>query len=226
MIVQETTPKTNPHGTGFTLIEMLVVIAILALLASLIVPAVSGALARARMVTSLSNLRQIGFGIQQASIDFDQKIPNDNNSLSLGPGTIPGVNHETNWREAVHRYITTPSNIHSGYNFVESPIWYTTNADRVGYHFGINVFMQLAEWQFSLARIRRPSQTVIVGEINAWGHYMDPRVEPDYSGKVSNTTYRISQPGKRALYLFADFHVEAREGPFHPNEHREMWRID
>jgi hypothetical protein len=161
-----------------------------------------------------------------ASMDFNGKIPNDNNSLSLGPGTIPGVNHDTNWREAVHRYVTKPANKNSGYNFQDSAIWYSGNAERVGYHYGINVFMQLPEWEFRLDSIRSPSQTVIIGETNTWGHYMDPRVEPDYSGEVPNTTYRISQPGKRALYLFADWHVSAIKGPLHPDEHRDMWRID
>ncbi|MDF3130260.1 type II secretion system protein [Kiritimatiellaeota bacterium B1221] len=45
---------------GFTLIEMLVVIAIIALLASLIFPAVSGALERSKNVKCLSNMRQLG----------------------------------------------------------------------------------------------------------------------------------------------------------------------
>lgn len=49
----------NRNG-GFTLIEMLVVIAIIALIAALLIPAVNGALLRAKRVKDLSNVREIG----------------------------------------------------------------------------------------------------------------------------------------------------------------------
>ena len=49
---------------GFTLIEMLVVIAIIGLLTSILVPAVSGALEKARGIQSLNNLRSV-FQIHQ-----------------------------------------------------------------------------------------------------------------------------------------------------------------
>lgn len=47
---------------GFTLVELLVVITIIGLLAALIVPAVQGAIERARQETCKNNLSQIGLG--------------------------------------------------------------------------------------------------------------------------------------------------------------------
>ncbi len=60
---------------GFTLIEMLVVIAIIALLASLIVPAVNRALAKAQSVKCMANLRSIGQGIMIVAQDKNQEYP-------------------------------------------------------------------------------------------------------------------------------------------------------
>jgi len=77
---------------AFTLIEMLVVIAIIALLASLIVPAVTGSIARAKKTGAMSNLRQLGLGIMGFAMDNKGRFPS-------------GGFQPVNWHNDIDEYV-------------------------------------------------------------------------------------------------------------------------
>jgi prepilin-type N-terminal cleavage/methylation domain-containing protein/prepilin-type processing-associated H-X9-DG protein len=68
--------KSNSESAeGFTLVEMLVVIAVIAILAALLLPALSRAKASARKSACISNLRQVGLGIHLYAGDNGDTLP-------------------------------------------------------------------------------------------------------------------------------------------------------
>ena len=72
----------NRSTRGFTLIELLVVIAIIAILAAILFPVFAQAREKARQTTCLSNLRQVGLGLQMYAQDYDEVLPTSSNGES------------------------------------------------------------------------------------------------------------------------------------------------
>jgi prepilin-type N-terminal cleavage/methylation domain-containing protein/prepilin-type processing-associated H-X9-DG protein len=81
---------THPNqARAFTLVEIIVVVALLALLAAMLFPAFASARAKAREASCVSNLRQIGMGISLYARDFDDFYPRGTDTAERLAATEP-----------------------------------------------------------------------------------------------------------------------------------------
>jgi prepilin-type N-terminal cleavage/methylation domain-containing protein len=68
--------KTNVNAAkGFTLLELLLVVAVIAILAALLLPALGRAKAKAQRPTCVNNLRQISLGVRMYADDSSDAFP-------------------------------------------------------------------------------------------------------------------------------------------------------
>jgi prepilin-type N-terminal cleavage/methylation domain-containing protein len=89
--------------TGFTLVELLTVMAIISILAGILLPVFGSAREKARAVSCMSNMKQIGTAIYAYLQDWDETYPM-NRFVTSASTSQPAP---YNWKRAVYPYLRT-----------------------------------------------------------------------------------------------------------------------
>ncbi len=99
--------RDRNSSLGFTLIEMLVVITIIGILATLMLPGISAALENTRRLSCGNNMRQIGMALMMFADEHDGKLPNGAGNDFWGDPT-DDPNREARWNEVRNRSTQAP----------------------------------------------------------------------------------------------------------------------
>jgi prepilin-type N-terminal cleavage/methylation domain-containing protein/prepilin-type processing-associated H-X9-DG protein len=188
---------------GFTLIEMLVVIAIIALLAAILVPAVTNSISKAKNIQCMSNMRGLGQAMLQYALQNNQVLPmaSDNSQPSgqwawsyrlLDAGIFPdyGSVGELLRKNEIFR---CPSDKGPG---EDKP------------SFAMNSYISSGTGSFAdyryMSTIPNPSQTILFAEV--WGRQNNA----GYTKVDPNSGFAAFERHKgKANYTFLDGHVES-----------------
>ncbi len=99
------TATPQRRNTGFTLIELLVVISIIALLISLLLPALSSARKTAYKAQCASNQRQFGYSLHQYATDNQDWIPREGRPHVLLGSNPPKYRYHYPWPRLFMEYL-------------------------------------------------------------------------------------------------------------------------
>ncbi len=99
---------------GFTLIELLVVIAIISVLAAILFPVFAQARSKARQITCLSNMRQLGVGLDMYAQDYDERLFFFGHDVDFSRSSVAaplGATRENRWWNQIFPYTKAPAGL-------------------------------------------------------------------------------------------------------------------
>ena len=191
--------------TAFTLIELLVVVSIIAILASLAIPAFSKVMEKGRSVQDANNLKQLGLGIAGYTNDNSDSYFPTGSGVSSWPALLnggSGTKYVPLWKIFQSPFDNKRAPSETGTSSPGSPISYDVNKNLMG---------------ASTSDVASPSNCILMSVFllnNAFARTASQGA--NFFGKLtSNSNQYNSQPygvfssGLYMNVLFADSHVTA-----------------
>ena len=178
---------------AFTLIELLVVIAIIAILAAILFPVFAKVREKARAISCLSNMKQIGLGFTQYCQDNDEKNPNGVNWF------FPGGN---GWAGQIYPYVKSAKVYYCPDDSGAQNMTITS----YGYNSNNTAPTGLTVDSYSIAKYNAPAKTVLLFEVqgNTIGTISDVTHDDDDrtgSGGPSPAGFGVSGWGSPVVAL-------------------------
>jgi prepilin-type N-terminal cleavage/methylation domain-containing protein len=245
-------PRSSRRVSAFTLIELLTVIAIVGILAGILIPVVGRVRSSARMISDISNLREIGKATALYWAESKNTMPHS--PLPGQPGRIQAGEARSASSggtrfpvyETIDRYFPKKPafNVSGSFQYQQRATWFASNAEIpdgatsatqpygnfAHFAFNPNIWAFNAgqgKWNARMSNVPAPSQTVLMAESNdpfgIGDSDLDPTAEPVTKKDVAGA-YRITQPGNKGLYLWADLHVSALVGNQNFTVNPGIWR--
>ena len=145
---------------AFTLIELLIVVAVILILAALVAPSIANALRSSQNTECFSNLHQIHVGMMGYAVGFSRFI------VPLGnfPHMVP---YFRGWHHNLKPYLEN-MDILACPALPDSAVGYGMNYRVIG---GIDELRSLYRWPQPLSKVRKPSQSFIFCD---WGYVVNP----------------------------------------------------
>ena len=188
--------RAHQRRGGFSLIELLVAIAIIAVLAALLLPALSAAKSKARAVQCRSQVRQLGLAMSMYGDDHRQRLPAASGSVPWSSRTA------TPWLRPLLSYYNTT-------NLLTCPtVSKLHHQSPYSYFLGVRaIYAETGErGELRWSRLRYPAQYLLSGDAN-WP--FDPSdADPDNYSQDTLFEYPTIVHGRRVNVLFGDLHVQ------------------